>query len=87
VVTTQVPLRVSVSVGASTYDPEVHGEVPTGALLQHADAALLEAKRAGKGRVVFRELNVLPDPMAEELGEPAEDQAEPFGPGPSLGVP
>ncbi|MDQ7849095.1 MAG: diguanylate cyclase [Armatimonadota bacterium] len=86
VVTTQVPLRVTVSVGVSTYDPEVHGDVPTGALLQHADAALLEAKRAGKGRVVFRELNVLPDPMTEELGEPAEDQAGPLGPGQPFGV-
>ncbi len=76
IVTTQVPLRVTVSVGVSTYEPEAHGDVQTNALLQHADEALLEAKRAGKARVVFRELSILPEPLLEELRMAEETGAE-----------
>jgi len=83
VVTTPVSLRVTVSIGVSTYEPEAHGDVPTTALLQHADEALLEAKRTGKARVVFRELSVLPEPMLEELGQTAEAEADnPFAQSP-----
>jgi diguanylate cyclase (GGDEF)-like protein len=87
VVTTPVPLRVTVSIGVSTYQPEAHGDVPTTALLQHADEALLEAKRSGKARVIFRELGVIAEPPApeEEGGLIAVAEGEnPFAPpGPS----
>jgi diguanylate cyclase (GGDEF)-like protein len=71
IVTTLVPLRVSVSIGVSTYEPETHGDVPTSVLLASADEALREAKEAGKDRVVSQELNLL---VQADLGE--SDQAE-----------
>jgi len=70
IVTTLVPVRVSVSIGVSTYEPETHGDVPTSVLLASADEALREAKEAGKDRVVARELNL----AQADLGE--SDQAE-----------
>src|SRR3989304_3086034 len=53
VVTTPVSLRVTVSIGVSTYEPDAHGAVPTTALRQPADEALLAAKRTGKDRGGF----------------------------------
>lgn len=81
VVTTLVPLRVTVSVGVSTYDPEAHGEVATSILLQHADEALREAKATGKARVVFRELSPLGGATIEGPQEetPEEEAESPHG--------
>jgi len=87
VVTTQVPLRVTVSVGVSTYNPDAHGDVATTLLLQHADEALLEAKRSGKARVIFRELGVLPEPTLEDQGGTAAEDAELLTAGPSSTAP
>lgn len=74
IVTTLVPLRVSVSIGVSTYEPETHGDVPTSVLLASADEALRAAKEAGKDRVVATELNLL-----AELGD-AQAEAGTEGP-------
>lgn len=77
IVTTLVPLRVSISIGVSTYEPETHGDVPTSLLLQNADEALREAKDSGKDRVVARELNLLAEP---EIGEAEQAEEGPSGP-------
>jgi diguanylate cyclase (GGDEF)-like protein len=74
IVTTHVPLRVSISIGVSTYEPEAHGDVATSTLLHHADTALLEAKRTGKGRVVFHALS--------HVGEATREDTEAEKPGP-----
>ncbi len=68
IVTTLVPLRVSVSIGVSTYEPETHGDIPTSVLLASADESLREAKETGKDRVVAKELNL--------FAELSTDQAE-----------
>jgi diguanylate cyclase (GGDEF)-like protein len=78
IVTTLVPLRVSVSIGVSTYEPETHGDVPTSVLLASADEALREAKEAGKDRVVAQDLNLL---AQTDLGEDQGD-LEPWSEGP-----
>jgi len=46
---------VTISVGASTYQFRDHGRLSAASLLDCADAALLDAKKQGKNRVVFRE--------------------------------
>ncbi len=83
IVTTHVPLRVSVSIGVSTYEPETHGDVPTSVLLASADEGLREAKQSGKDSVVARELNLLAQMDVSE-GEQAEE-AEEDSAGPHLG--
>ncbi|MBI3975074.1 MAG: diguanylate cyclase [Armatimonadetes bacterium] len=77
IVTTLVPLRVSISIGVSSYEPETHGDVPTSLLLQSADEALRGAKESGKDRVVARELNLLAEP---EFGEAEHAEEGPSGP-------
>jgi two-component system cell cycle response regulator len=69
--TSEGPVRVSVSVGVTTYVPQDHGETATTLLLHHADNALLDAKAQGKGRVVFHELSPFMDETAK-----AEEEAE-----------
>lgn len=68
IVTTLVPLRVSVSIGVSTYEPETHGDVPTSVLLASADESLREAKEAGKDRVVAKELNLFAELGPDQAG-------------------
>lgn len=60
--TAEGTFRVTISVGASTYQFRNHGRLSAASLLDCADAALLDAKKQGKNRVVFHE------PMAESLG-------------------
>ncbi|MDR7522164.1 MAG: diguanylate cyclase [Armatimonadota bacterium] len=72
--TAEGSFRISVSLGASTYRFKEHGRLSAHLLLEHADAALLEAKKQGKNRVVFR------DPMPEPVqalpdAEPTEGPA------------
>jgi HD-GYP domain-containing protein (c-di-GMP phosphodiesterase class II) len=66
--TAEGTFRVTISVGASTYQFRDHGRLSAASLLDCADAALLEAKKQGKNRVVFRE------PVMENLG-PTGDAA------------
>ncbi len=54
--TTEGTFRVSVSIGVSCYQFNEHGRISAHELLARADAALLQAKRQGKNRIVFREL-------------------------------
>lgn len=72
--TTEGAFQLSVSIGASTYRLTEHGRLSAHLLLAQADAALLEAKKLGKNRVVFRE------PVSLEAGEdppaPARDAVE-----------
>ncbi len=72
--TAEGSFRISVSIGASTYQFKEHGRVSAHTLLEQADIALLEAKREGKNRVIFR----------QPLG-PEDLEAETPGPGPLEG--
>jgi diguanylate cyclase (GGDEF)-like protein len=47
--------RITISIGASTYELRQHGRASAEGMLEQADAALLEAKKLGRNRVVFRE--------------------------------
>jgi diguanylate cyclase (GGDEF)-like protein len=68
--TTEGSFGVTVSIGASTYLIKEHGRVSAHLLLDQADAALLDAKKQGKNRIVFRE--PLPsDHAGEEVPLPA----------------
>lgn len=80
IVTTHVPLRVSISIGISTYEPETHGDVPTSILLASADEALREAKEAGKDRAVAHELNLLAQMEASEGDQAEQSEEGPAGP-------
>jgi diguanylate cyclase (GGDEF)-like protein len=53
--TSEGAFHVSISIGAATYTLKEHGMVSATALLEHADGCLLEAKKRGKNRVVFRD--------------------------------
>lgn len=68
--TAEGSFRISVSIGASTYRLSEHGRLSAHHLLEQADAALLEAKKLGKNRVVFR------DPAPEEAREAHLSEAE-----------
>jgi HD-GYP domain-containing protein (c-di-GMP phosphodiesterase class II) len=54
-----------VSVGVSTYQWKEHGVLSAQLLYEQADSALLEAKKQGKNRVIFRE-PVLPGSPGDE---------------------
>ncbi len=86
IVTTPVPLRITVSVGVTTYNPDAHGDTATTSLLQHADEALLEAKRTGKARVVFRELGILRETTPADVDASAVGDETPAGPPSPLGA-
>jgi len=47
--------HISISIGAATYTLKEHGVTSATALLEQADGCLLEAKKRGKNRVVFRD--------------------------------
>jgi len=51
-------LPLTVSAGVTTYDPAAHGPMSTATMLETADLALREAKRAGRDRVVYRTLGL-----------------------------
>ncbi|MDQ7829897.1 MAG: diguanylate cyclase [Armatimonadota bacterium] len=75
--TSEATIRVSISIGVSTYVPAEHGDAPTSALLEQADRALREAKAQGKARAVFRPLTLLEEQPVEE---DFEELAGPYGP-------
>lgn len=64
-------LRLTVSAGITTYDPAIHGPLSTATVLEAADLALRDAKRAGRDRVVYRMLGV------DEVEEPQEEDETP----------
>jgi len=80
IVTTHVPLRVSVSIGVSSYDPETHGDIPTSLLLASADEALREAKASGKDRLVAHELNLFAQMEPSEGDQAEQPEEDPTGP-------
>ena len=51
--TDQGPVRVTVTIGVTTYLPEEHGTVTASSLLEVADKAMREGKLAGRDRVRF----------------------------------
>lgn len=53
--TNEGAFHISISIGAATYTVNEHGVISAKALLEHADSCLLEAKKRGKNRVVFRD--------------------------------
>lgn len=53
--TSEGAFHISISIGAATYRLKEHGVVSATMLLEQADGCLLEAKKRGKNRVVFRE--------------------------------
>jgi putative nucleotidyltransferase with HDIG domain len=53
--TAEGSFRITISIGASAYDLRQHGRASADGMLEQADAALLEAKKLGRNRVVFRE--------------------------------
>jgi PleD family two-component response regulator len=54
--TTQGSLALTLSAGVTTYEPGNHGPIPATALIESADAALRDAKAAGRNRIIFRAL-------------------------------
>jgi len=63
-------LRLSISVGVATFEPKTDGDVVDSAtLMRAADAALYEAKRSGRNRVVIAS----PHQMAHGLEEQEAD--------------
>ncbi|HET8680222.1 MAG TPA: diguanylate cyclase [bacterium] len=64
-------LRLTVSAGITTYDPAAHGPLSTATVLEAADLALRDAKKAGRDRVVYRMLGL------EEAEEPQEEDETP----------
>ncbi len=62
--TAQGQIALTVTAGVSMYDPANHGPVAATMLLETADQALLQAKAAGRNRVIYRALG-----ETEEAGE------------------
>jgi two-component system cell cycle response regulator len=58
----QGKIALTVTAGISTYDPANHGPVAATALLETADQALLQAKAAGRNRVIYRALGETDEP-------------------------
>ncbi len=86
--TSEGSFRISISIGASTYQFKEHGRVSAHLLLEQADTALLEAKKQGKNRVIFRP-PLPPESSGEETPGPESiegPQAEGRGGHPSMGV-
>ena len=76
--TTGERIRVTISVGVTTYEPAAHGPISANTVLDVADAALREAKVAGRNRVMYRILGLgeaMPAEAPEE--EAAEDEEAP----------
>jgi diguanylate cyclase (GGDEF)-like protein len=73
--TPQGRVPVTISAGVTTYDPAEHGPLGATTVLEAADAALRDAKAAGRNCVIFRAVGL-------ETGEPGaqEDAAVPERP-------
>jgi diguanylate cyclase (GGDEF)-like protein len=73
----QVRLDLTVSIGVTTYEPDAHGPMSAGALLEFADQGLRRAKAEGRNRVAFQQLSLdqpgVPD-AGETDGELGEDE-------------
>lgn len=71
------PVRLAISAGVTTFDPGEHGPLSAAGVLEAADRALLEAKAAGRDRVVFRALGLEALESSEEgtPGEPRDEDA------------
>ncbi|MDR7483721.1 MAG: diguanylate cyclase [Armatimonadota bacterium] len=65
-------VRLTISVGLTTYVPLDHGPFGTTTILEAADQALREAKQGGRNRVVHRELG-----LEEVAAETASDEEGP----------
>ncbi len=75
--TTGERVRLTISVGVTTYEPTAHGPISANTVLDVADSALREAKSAGRNRVTYRILGLEGMPVETPEEEPAEDEEAP----------
>jgi two-component system cell cycle response regulator len=69
--TEQGALRLTVSIGVTTFIPREHGPVGTSNILEVADRALRQAKAGGRNKVVRRALGAEESPLDEAEEEAA----------------
>lgn len=79
------PERITMSIGVAIYEPDLGNESPE-ELLRRADAALYEAKRSGRNRVIMRTRSKAPpgnrpqsDVSTGRISEPNSSSDAPYG--------